>query len=835
MIFPDSTSFTPLATLHLPAPHVLHPHACNPAMDLVVLLSTSLPSGARNVVGKGKEKASSGKGDTTKVALWRMSGSKVWEVELEGRVLGLAWSRDGLYLSMLVLNFPSWPSFLPPSREESKANTSTIEHLSVHTGSKVRSIPFTDALSDLSEASWSDCLDGNRWWKMEWTESGLDWGKDKNGSSGMIIDSLPRVTPVDPPVAASANPFMMINPAAASTSTTPSIHPNLASFPSILPAIPPPAPDILYLRSPGPAEAEYRLLTGTFPLAANTPLAARILALARISDRMSGFLDVILRGLEAAELAVRDGEKENIKWREELETCAEQQAMTVPEVHADLFKLLTTGRSGVAVNEWLGNRLTGRTIAKWELTMDSCCRNVQKIISESVAPAVERLVLLVEELRGWAKASTRLNLDGAKIDRILDISCGLASLVESIRQIAEHESHAATEWIKWLKYEIARTTIQDPQTEELPLAVHDLKLVWSFMINGFISSPFTPHFPNLSTKPPRDTLPPGMELYPARTIRSLDDVLEETYHLLSGETGPKEPATPLPEQSSMSLEQSSPIGDDSLEQVQEDQSDASSDRSFVAKKKEEKPSEREFAKEPWIWANSLVDECMTLVRGAGGRETGGEKDRSMDPGAKSLVDERICDDKGSWMVFVPTSADGDQRLWLLNLTETDPTPYATAFSLGCRCLAVQFFDDDEIVMILQDAVGRFAVTMEYRSESIVENLSPVPVDTLKEDWDLGVLDDMIKAAHQELPLLPIARCRPLKAAASDQDPSEKISLALNGRKGRRVGCISMGEGREVEVLDMDQDEDADDDDEDGGGEDDGDDEQDGDDDAMTED
>ena len=34
--------------------------------------------------------------------------------------------------------------------------------------------------------------------------------------------------------------------------------------------------------------------------------------------------------------------------------------MSKVDVHADLFKLLLTGRSGVAVSEWLGNRLTGR-------------------------------------------------------------------------------------------------------------------------------------------------------------------------------------------------------------------------------------------------------------------------------------------------------------------------------------------------------------------------------------------------------------------------------------------------------------------------------------------
>ena len=34
---------------------------------------------------------------------------------------------------------------------------------------------------------------------------------------------------------------------------------------------------------------------------------------------------MILRGLEAAEHAFRDGEQQTLIWREELEACAEQQ------------------------------------------------------------------------------------------------------------------------------------------------------------------------------------------------------------------------------------------------------------------------------------------------------------------------------------------------------------------------------------------------------------------------------------------------------------------------------------------------------------------------------
>ena len=40
---------------------------------------------------------------------------------------------------------------------------------------------------------------------------------------------------------------------------------------------------------------------------------------------MSSFLDVIVQGLEAVEQAFRDGEKQTMIWREELETCADQQ------------------------------------------------------------------------------------------------------------------------------------------------------------------------------------------------------------------------------------------------------------------------------------------------------------------------------------------------------------------------------------------------------------------------------------------------------------------------------------------------------------------------------
>ena len=75
-------------------------------MDLVVLISPSDPgvySGTTPIArgsGKGKGKGKAVMPDmadwrSTRISLWRMLGSQVWEIEVKGWIGGLAWSRDG--------------------------------------------------------------------------------------------------------------------------------------------------------------------------------------------------------------------------------------------------------------------------------------------------------------------------------------------------------------------------------------------------------------------------------------------------------------------------------------------------------------------------------------------------------------------------------------------------------------------------------------------------------------------------------------------------------------------------------------------------------------------
>ena len=51
----------------------------------------------------------------------------------------------------------------------------------------------------------------------------------------------------------------------------------------------------------------------------------QLLKLARSCDRLSGFLDIVLRGLESVGDAFKEGEKQTMIWREELESCGEQR------------------------------------------------------------------------------------------------------------------------------------------------------------------------------------------------------------------------------------------------------------------------------------------------------------------------------------------------------------------------------------------------------------------------------------------------------------------------------------------------------------------------------
>nr|ODN91736.1 hypothetical protein L203_00987 [Cryptococcus depauperatus CBS 7841] len=777
-------------------------------MDLVVLLSPLLTSEATTkphqpffralggIKGKNKDERK------TRVSLWRSGqGDKVWEVEVGGRVGGMAWMESGLYLSTLVIS----------------SHGKTIDTLSVHSGEVARSTPIELDVPELSDGQWID---------MYYPPATLEWEKPLNGSAMAIIDSLPKVTPVEPPKPVSTMPFMRPKDGIQAKA---SLHPLLLTFPSLLPSNPPVPPVVLQIQTSYPSSIS--LLTGTLPL--STRPTREVLSLAQMSDRMLVLLDTALRGFENVEAAFRECEKQTMIHREDLETSGKQQGVSIADVHADMFRFLMTGRTGVVVSEWLGSRMTPRTIAKWDTILDTSYKNIQKLISQSIYPALERILLLLEDMRGWSLTQVECysalinfvngfcsprfkNLLPATMEVLIqermNMVAGLGKLVEKMRLSAQHEMLAAAEFIKWLKY------------DEPPFATYDLKLVWSFMQNGFVNSPFRYHFPDLLDRPPKDQLPNEIvtKLNERPQLKSLNQALREMITCLQKMPGNDKQSANMSATDNQNLSMS-------LSLVMEDVSESfalgpndSVDLSFASsietvaqrdRLEEEPKSVRLLEKEPWVWMNSVIKSCETLIREV---VTVSEGEKEDDRGLwkwDGLRDVRDANES-RWMALVSSAQGQNSQLSLIchRPSEQNKT-FLAAFKLideneAAECLAIQFLDDEEVVLFLQQTINQQCHLVTIRYKDLLADMWSVPLQ-----MDYWTVQDLVKLGQSETfksRPLPIARSRPLASHPTNiRAHRSNASIALNGRKGRRFGCIYVEseEGREVEVLDFDANED----------------------------
>lgn len=162
------------------------------------------------------------------------------------------------------------------------------------------------------------------------------WIRLKQRGTSHVLPVFQSVSEADD---RSAHPFMLPNASKVKKSSVVSSHPRLDRFPTLLPTTVPSPSDILRITSPDGASSK-RLLTGTLPLGRGTRGDTPNLRLAQSCNWLEGFLNTILRGLEAIEHAFKEGEKQNMIWREELETCADQQGSGSNSFSLELEHLL---------------------------------------------------------------------------------------------------------------------------------------------------------------------------------------------------------------------------------------------------------------------------------------------------------------------------------------------------------------------------------------------------------------------------------------------------------------------------------------------------------------
>lgn len=139
--------------------------------------------------------------------------------------------------------------------------------------------------------------------------------------------------------------------------------------------------------------------------------------------------------------------------------------------------------------------------------------------------------------------------------------------------------------------------------------MYDLKLVWSFMKNGFVSSSFATHFPK-DPSAKDDLLPSSALEEPTIPPPDLDKVMTETMSKLLAQPGTAESIAsppPLPDYS-FSPTRASPVTARSPQIASSP--DTVGDASMA---KPEETTQRYPEREAWAWANTLIAACNDSI------------------------------------------------------------------------------------------------------------------------------------------------------------------------------------------------------------------------------
>lgn len=198
--------------------------------------------------------------------------------------------------------------------------------------------------------------------------------------------------------------------------------------------------------------------------------------------------------------------------------------------------------------------------------------------------------------------------------------------------------------------------LQDTTHETVPLAVHDVKLTWSFLKNSFVSSVLLYNFPPETGGD--ESLPASVDHEPVTAADNVQRTVAETLQYLSSPcqrpsvedmntppeqtegdasvvTPPYHPTVDNSGNISNAVSAGSPDPDDSMNSLDTDQ---------IKKLNMVRNVERRREEEPRLWCNSLLQACRTLIEDSlrAPREQGnGTIPR--ESGGDALVAERIVE------------------------------------------------------------------------------------------------------------------------------------------------------------------------------------------------
>ncbi|KAH7883604.1 anaphase-promoting complex, cyclosome, subunit 4-domain-containing protein [Phlebopus sp. FC_14] len=491
-----------------------------------------------------------------------------------------------------------------------------------------------------------------------------------------------------------------------------------------------------------------------------------------------------------------------IKWVYALEKRLHEQfghfTEENPNIILDLTHLLVTGSATEGLMDFImsSEQTSERNLQKWDSSVTDALTKMRNYTTTRVIPAFQRLHIIMDEIRGWSYIRPQFTLFALNTEDVISclrlaergifISSWLAS--EARRELGTFK-----QFLSFIRHE---TAVANPSAESHPSTDYDIMEVNGYLMSGLMASQIDRWFTG-----PAPQLNPGDLSYSPPTPNS-GKTLEEALQLAHAA---------LQDPSQTTWQPNIPPVDFSH-----------LDRNLEALVQElASRCQRVFARASQAAARSAI---VSTDGGAIPTQVADASCASFD-GACQFTRQRVVSDENepgrnlhylvvhinlegrplfclSRMPYGRYTAGVHQHVEVTllecSVCESDGT------SVAVDILDAEFFDDETIIIVYQKTgtqgpifvgTGHYT-TLRYQtleSEGYVSG--PARRDMMAnalQRWNGG---------HLPWSRIPITRCRELSACRNGP-----VSLAVNGRVGRRVVCVLDGDGMEMEILDMEGEE-----------------------------
>lgn len=821
----DMNAYASIAVLQLPTQSRLLKSACCPDKDLVVLLSRL--------------------GGKDKLSLWKMQGSKKWEIDVSVSetdtedIVGLAWSPDGQSIALahdpprITLHSIQdgheervLPVVMPSNtsrrsfritgiwwyQDEQKVDPSSIPDMFKRNGivtgtahSILKTLPLLDHLHDDSQKLTATDL---------FAFQGSQTRVAPKASLPDLIKSWPALLP--DLQAASIATALQLDQHDASRPFETGLHD--ANFNSIL-AI---ADDLGHVHcflegtyplgavrvSPEtltpslfkdpklpeffahPQKTPDNEITATLqPVAVGFPLLKTRMPrdLAKLSSTTRELVWYVtrvvkeMRGVWFGSETSNGAREIGPKWIRALEARQKEQfGQEEPSSILDLTSLLVTGRVSESLADFLGSgdQMSDRGIQKWDSTVTEALIKLRDFSEKRVAPACQRIVLVLQEVLGWAQLPQldSFELQKGEIEACLDLA-GRAIVISGwLAAVARRELARFKEFIAFIRHETVAV-------ESRPAPEFDMLEANQYMVSGLVVSSIDKWF-----------------MGPIPRFSSEDLGVPSDKHDLQQALKKARVAATNPSQTAWQ----SNIKQKDLSHI---------DRNIDALVQElTARCQRVFVRAAGASARSAI---VTFGPGPESlMQVASPPVSEYSTGA--LVRERVLNasESGKFLhCLVSHVTAANQEFLCVSRTRYDavgePAPeiawvdckVATDDGLARICIQdADFFDDDNLIVLYnvqgQDS-GVYIAMFNYADLRYQElRFGGSAKCPSREDLIFRVLS-LWQEGHITLTTIPITACRELMLGHSND-----VSIAVNGRVGRRVACVLDNKSWTMEVLDM---------------------------------